>query len=87
MTTIFNTPTRTPVSPVPLEPLNSADFDTFNNLLGWGNEYLNNKWIQTNGNMSKFVDSLGPGSDWKSISNYHRYLPINLIISFLKKIL
>ena len=67
MTTILITPTRPTVTPVAVGPARNINFDTVNNLFGWRFDYKNFQWIQTNGNISSFKDTYGPGSDFKSI--------------------
>ena len=74
MTTAFVTPTRTPVNPIAIGPDKSISFDTFNNLNGWHTDFNNFQWIQTNGNISMFSGTYGPGSDFKSISKNYRLI-------------
>lgn len=44
----------------------SDEFDSFG-YVSWRTEYDNFQWLQMNGNMSEFVGTIGPGSDWTSL--------------------
>ena len=62
--------TRTRTSQAVISSPRNCSFDTFQDTCNWYSDYNNNNnWIQTNGNMSSYVDLLGPGSDYTSISN------------------
>jgi hypothetical protein len=69
VTTALLTPTRPPVIPIVIGPDKSITFDMINDYGGWHSDFpANFGWLQTNGNLSLFSGTYGPGSDFKSIS-------------------
>lgn len=64
VTTSFVTVPRT--SPEEVVQDISDEFDSFG-YVSWRSEYDNFQWSQMNGNMSEFVSTIGPGSDWTSL--------------------
>lgn len=66
MTTNFVTISRTMPAMVVLNVSDEFDDPA---TISWRTEYAFNEWYQMNGNLSDYIGSYGPGSDWTSLCN------------------